>query len=128
MNMQSMLVAMDINYHNRKFRVMSGSLEEDADTVFHYLQNGDIVTATFEGGYIVFGNFIAVMDQMGALDIRYSYVNVNYDLVTGICHTTPTLMADGRLRLYERWQQTSGEMKKGHTIVEEISDAGPDRF
>lgn len=119
---------MDINYHNRKFRVVSHALEEDGDTVFHYSQKGDIVTATFEGGYIVFGNFIAVMDQMGALDIRYSYVNVNYDLVTGICHTTPTLMADGRLRLYERWQQTSGEMKKGHTILEEISDAGPDRF
>jgi len=119
---------MDVNYHNRKFRVMANSLEEDADTVFHYSQNGDIVTATFEGGYIVYGNLIAVVDEMGSLDMRYSYVNVNYDLVTGICHTTPTLMADGRLRLYERWQQTSGEMKKGHTILEEITEEDENRF
>jgi hypothetical protein len=119
---------LDISYHNKKFRVVPDGLDENADTVFHYEQNGDIVTATFEGGYIIFGNLIAVMDDMGALDMRYSYVDANYDLVTGTCHTTPTLLADGRLRLYERWQQTSGDMKKGHTILEEIDDEDEGSF
>ncbi len=111
---------MDINYHNRKFRTLPDSSEDDSVTVFHYLQEGNIVTATFKDAHILSGSLIAVMDDTGDLDIRYSYVNTDYDLVTGICRSTPTIMADGRIRLYERWQQTSGEMKRGHSIQEEI--------
>ncbi len=113
---------MDINYHNRKFRTLPDSPEDNSGTVFHYSQEGDIVTATFKATNILSGSLIAVMDDTGDLDIRYSYVNPDYDLVTGICRSTPTIMADGRIRLYERWQQTSGEMKKGHSIQEEISE------
>ncbi len=128
MTLYGLKIDMDINYNNRKFRAISNSLDQDADAVFQYSQNGDIVTGTFEGGYIVSGNLIAVVDAVGELDMRYSYVNANYDLVTGICHTTPTIMADGRLRLYERWHQTCGEMKKGHSVLEEITEEDEDNF
>ena len=121
MTLRGIEIDMEINYHNRKFRQISNTHGDDSGVIFSYSQDGHIVTGTFEGGYILHGNLIGVMDEMGSLDIRYQYVDVNYNIVTGICHTTPTILADGQLRLYERWQQTSGNMDKGHSIEDEIT-------
>lgn len=126
MTVKGVEIDMEINYHNRIFRTLANSIDEEAATVFRYEQNGDIVTATYEGGYILHGNLIAVMDELGCLDMRYQYIDVGYNIITGTCHTTPNILGDGRLRLYERWQQTSGSMKKGHTILEEITSEEDD--
>ncbi len=111
-----------INYHDRYFAPVSNSAngEVSAATVFHYRQRGRIVWATYEGAEILFGTLVATVAYDGALDMRYQHVNLQGELMTGRCRSTPQLLMDGRLRLHESWQWTSGDESEGSSIVEEI--------
>ena len=40
--------------------------------------------------------------------------------MTGRCASTPEVLADGRLRLHERWQWTCGGEEEGESTVEEV--------
>ncbi len=111
-----------IDYDGRKFASLqnSSSGEVGSETVFHYHQSGDIVWAEYSGGSIVRGQLIAKCDPVGVLDMRYQHINANGDLMTGECLSTPEVLTDGRLRLYEKWQWTSGDRSKGESVIEEV--------
>ena len=113
---------MRISYDKRIFRSVSNSAngEVSAETVFHYHQSGDIVWATYSGGGIRFGTLIAKADEIGCLDMRYQHVNARGELMTGQCRSTPTILADGRLRLHEHWKWTSGDHSTGVSEIEEV--------
>jgi hypothetical protein len=110
------------NYHNRYFRSIANSPngEVSGDTIFHYRQEGDVVWATYRGGAIVFGTLIAKVEADGVLDMRYHHLNQSGELMTGQCRSTPTRLPDGRLRLDEVWQWTSGDRSSGTSAVAEI--------
>ena len=114
-----------INYNGRVFRTSSTSETGDVDleTRFHYSRNGDIVWANYSGGQIVMGHLIAIADADGCLDMRYQHVNSSGQLMTGICRSTPEILPDGRLRLIEKWQWTSGDLSTGESVLEEIAAA-----
>ena len=112
-----------INYEGRVFKSVANSEtgEVSSATRFHYHQKGSLVWADYAGGEIVFGQLIATVDEAGALDMRYQHVNRRGELMTGKCVSTPETLGDGRLRLHERWQWTSGDFSAGESVVEEIS-------
>ena len=112
----------ELNYNNKQFRSVENSStgEVGARTVFHYHQTGDVVTAEYGGGEIKFGHLIAVCDEEARLDMRYHHINKSGELMTGICRSTPEILADGRIRLHEKWQWTSGDMSLGESVLEEI--------
>ena len=111
-----------INYHNRYFKSVSnsGSGEVDADTIFHYQQEDDIVSATYRGGAIRFGTLIAKVASDSSLDMRYQHINQQGKLMTGMCHSVPEVLSDGRLLMHETWQWTSGDRSSGKSQVEEV--------
>jgi hypothetical protein len=111
-----------INYDNRKFASVHNSEtgEVSGETVFHYHQTGNIVSAEYSGGEIIFGTLIAVADENGNLDMRYQHINKNGELMTGKCLSTPEILTDGRIRLHENWQWTSGDLSAGESIIEEL--------
>lgn len=111
-----------IDYNDRFFAPVSNTDngEVGSSTVFHYRQVGGVVWATYQGGDIRFGTLIATVDEAGRLDVRYSHVNRGGGLMTGRCESTPEVLPDGRLRLHERWQWTSGDGSRGESIVEEV--------
>lgn len=112
-----------INYDGRNFRSVDNSPngEVDAQTIFHYYQHDDIVWATYQGGSIQWGTLIAKVDDAGRLDMRYQHVNATGELMTGRCISTPETLPDGRIRLHETWQWTSGDNSSGQSVVDEIS-------
>lgn len=112
-----------LNYNDRYFVPQSNSENGEAgsDTVFHYRQRGRIVWATYEGGQVEFGTLVATLKDDGSLDMRYQHVNRRGEFMTGQCRSTPELLPDGRLRLYESWRWTSGDQSEGESIVEEVN-------
>jgi hypothetical protein len=111
-----------IDYNNRIFKTVSNSKsgEVSSETVFYYFHNLDLVTATYSGGKIVFGQLIAKVLEDNSLEMRYQHVNTSGELMTGTCVSTPEILSDNKIRLYEKWQWTSGDLSKGESIVEEI--------
>lgn len=111
-----------LNYNNRYFRpvVNTDNGEVSGDTLFHYHQKDNLVTAEYQGGDVKQGHLIATMDEQGRLDMRYHHLNVQGELQTGVCHSVPEILPDGRIRLHEKWQWTSGDRSEGASVVEEV--------
>ncbi len=112
----------DINYHNRVFKALANSDtgEVGDDTRFHYRQKGDVVWATYSGGSIKFGTLTAKCLENGELDMRYGHVNVEGQMMTGSCYSKPEVLADGRLKMHETWQWTSGDESSGTSLLIEV--------
>ena len=110
-----------INYHNRIFRTLSNSNngETSAETEFHYKHIGNIVFADYSGGAIQYGHLLGIVSEYGTIDMRYHQVNALGEIMTGKCISTPEILPDGRIRLYEVWEWTSGDKSKGTSIIEE---------
>jgi hypothetical protein len=50
----------------------------------------------------------------------YHQININNKIMTGKCYSKPEILVDGKIRLYETWQWTSGDFSSGTSIIEEI--------
>lgn len=114
-----------ISYDNKTFISTTNSAngEVSPSTIFHYHQlhnDPSIVWAEYTGGSIAKGFLIAKIQPDYALDARYEHVNTSGELMTGKCRSTPELLGDGRIRLHEKWQWTSGDKSSGDSVVEEV--------
>lgn len=111
-----------MNYHNKKFKPLENSEngETTEETIFEYKQDGFILTSEYQGGQIVKGHLIGLVDKEGNIEMRYHQVNKKGELTTGICNSKPKLAEDGKIRLYENWKWTSGDKSSGKSILEEI--------
>ena len=109
-------------FHNKIFRSVANTDNGEVgdETRFHYQQDGELVWAEYGGGAIRKGVLIAAVLPDNSLDMRYQHVNTQGDLMTGRCRSTPEVLPDGRLRLHERWQWTSGDESAGESVVEEV--------
>ena len=110
-----------IDYNGKKFRPISNSEngETSNETVFKYNQIGNILTSEYSGGKIKKGHLIGIVDENGAIDMRYHQVNNKNELMTGICKSRPEILDNGKVRLHESWEWTSGDKSKGQSIIEE---------
>jgi hypothetical protein len=110
-----------MNYNNKKFRPISNTEngETSNETLFHYKQTGNMLTAEYSGGKIKYGHLIGLVDELGNITMRYHQINDNDELMTGICFSTPEILENGKIRLHESWEWTSGDQSKGTSIIEE---------
>ncbi|QCK15784.1 n-acetylglutamate synthase [Mangrovivirga cuniculi] len=111
-----------INYDNKRFSPVNNTdnSETSEETIFHYFQQGTIVTAYYRGGNIKKGHLIGIVDSKGNIDMRYHQVNTNGQLMTGECKSTPEILNNGKIRLHEKWTWTSGDQSSGESVIEEI--------
>lgn len=112
---------MQIDYNDRKFRPVSNSDngEVSSDMVFHYKQNGNVLSCSYEGVNILKGHLIGLVDESGCIEMSYHQVNMKGELMTGRCSSKPVWI-NGKIQLHESWQWTSGDRSKGNSILEEI--------
>lgn len=111
-----------MNYHNKLFKPQHNSEngETSAETIFHYQQQGNILTSEYSGGKILKGHLIGLVDENGNIDMRYHQVNVRGELMTGVCKSSPEILANGKVRIHETWEWTSGDFSKGYSVLEEV--------
>ncbi len=110
------------SYNNKKFRAVQNTVngETSEETIFHYKQKGNILTSKYSGGKIVEGHLIGLVSSSGEIDMRYHQINVEGVLMTGRCKSIPEILSNGKVRLHEEWEWTSGDKSKGRSIIEEL--------
>ncbi|MBL7936719.1 MAG: n-acetylglutamate synthase [Bacteroidia bacterium] len=110
-----------MNYNNKSFRPISNTEngETSDETHFLYKQNGNILTSEYSGGKIKYGHLIGLVDENGNIDMHYHQVNDKGVIMTGICQSKPEILENGKIRLHENWEWTSGDKSKGKSIIEE---------
>lgn len=111
-----------MNYNNKSFKPISNTDngETSSETIFKYTQTDDILTSEYSGGRIKKGHLIGIVDKDGCINMSYHQVNTDGKIMTGICKSTPEILENGKIRLHEEWQWTSGDFSKGKSIIEEI--------
>ena len=111
---------MKINY--RKFKPLSNSENGEvcADMIFHYKQTGNILTYSYNGDNIIQGHLIGTVEQFGCIDISYHQVNSAGQIMTGLFKSRPEVLDNGKIRLIQEWQWTSGDKSTENSILEEI--------
>lgn len=111
-----------MNYNNKTFKSITASenAEVTSKTLFIYKQVGNVLTANYKGGQIIEGHLIGLVANNGDLNMRYHQINTKGELMTGICHSKPEILQNGKIRLHETWQWTSGNLSKGTSVLEEI--------
>ena len=111
-----------INYNNKFFKAVrtSPNGETSPHTIFHYKQSGNILTAEYSGGKIAAGHLIGLVNGQGHIDMHYHQINDQGELMIGVCHSVPEVLSNGKIRLHEKWQWTSGDKTSGESILEEV--------
>src|SRR5689334_20725460 len=103
------------NYDGKTFRpvVNTPNGQVTGETLFRYRQQGDLLTATYEGGGIRAGQSLGLVKEDGSLEFCYHHVTDAGELRSGKCTSTPESLDDGRIRLHEFWQWTMGDLSEG---------------
>ena len=111
-----------MNYNDKIFRPTSNTKngETSSETIFHYKQVDNVLTSEYSGGKIKYGHLIGLVDKNGNIEMCYHQVNNKDELMTGICKSKPEILENGKIRLHESWEWTSGNQSKGQSIIEEI--------
>jgi hypothetical protein len=93
------------DYDGRAF----GPAEPQAGSVIgHYHQQDDLVSAEFSGDAVLAGRLVGIVDEHGVIDAAYCQIMRDGELVAGRCVSSPSVSADGRLSLTERWHRIDG--------------------
>ena len=111
-----------INYDNKKFKAVSNSDngEVEEGMIFNYQQDGNILSCSYAGASIRKGQLLGKVLEDGSLDFRYQQMSTSGDLMTGMCKSVPEILENGKIRLYETWEWTSGDCSNGTSILEEV--------
>lgn len=111
-----------MNYNGRRFVSVENTEngEVSSQTVFEYQQDGKIISATYSGGEIIQGSLIGLVREDGSIEFRYNHVNSKDEIRGGECVSTPKILPDGRIRLYEKWKWLDEEVTEGSSIIEEV--------
>lgn len=112
----------EMNYNNKKFKAISNSEngEITEEVTFHYKQEGNVLTCEYSGGQIRKGHLIGLVNENGIINMRYHQVNKLNEIMTGICFSKPEILPNGKIRLLEEWQWTSGDLSTGSSVLEEV--------
>ena len=110
------------SYHGKEFRSVSNSSsgEVSNETTFYYQQNGRVISAQYQGGSIKEGNLLGTVESDGTIQMSYQHWNTNNEFRAGICTSKPQLLPNGKIRLHESWEWTSGIEGSGESIIEEV--------
>ena len=111
-----------MNYNGKKFKPIqnSSNSETSEETLFEYKQEGNILTSEYQGGDILKGHLIGLVDNDGNIQMRYHQVNKQGQFMTGVCISKPEILPNGKIRLHETWEWTTGDKSKGQSILEEV--------
>lgn len=111
-----------MDYNNLKFRLISNSEngEVSDEMIFHYKQKGNVLNCEYDGENIIKGQLLGLVNEEGNIRMNYHQVNKNGELMSGVCQSKPETLPNGKIRLHEAWQWTSGDQSKGNSILEEV--------
>lgn len=111
-----------MNYNGKRFHVESSSenSEVGSDLIFQYEQTDAILTCTYQGGNILSGHLIGLVDSSGKIQMRYHQITADGTLQTGVCNSTPEILDNGKIRLHESWRWTSGDRSSGESVLIEV--------
>jgi hypothetical protein len=104
----------DFNFHNKTFYLVenSESGKVNADTIFKYQQEKNIITADYSGGTVKYGKIIGTLHK-DILTMLYQCVTLENELKAGKAIAKVSLNKENKILLKLNWQWLNGNQEKG---------------
>lgn len=95
---------MKFNFENKTFLLIENSENGtvNSDTVFNYLQKGNLVTADYQGGTIQYGKIIAKLEG-NQLHMLYQCMTIDEELKAGKAQAEISLTDEDKIKLRLNW-------------------------
>ncbi len=112
----------EFNLDNKTFALVDNSSngKVSLDTVFHYKQDANLVTADYFGGPIKYGKIIAHFKD-GKLHMLYQCLTIDDELKAGKAIADVTKNSEGKIRLSLNWEWLTEKNKTGTSEYLEVS-------
>ncbi|MEO6504365.1 MAG: hypothetical protein ABIQ09_20955 [Jatrophihabitantaceae bacterium] len=107
-----------IDYDGRLFSPVTD--QPGPAPVARYHQEHDLIWGEFSGGEVRRGSIAGTSTADGELRFAYCMVTNSGEAVTGLCRSTPEVLADGRIRLTEYWERFGSGASNGISTLEEL--------
>ncbi|MFJ8039532.1 hypothetical protein ACIRBX_03330 [Kitasatospora sp. NPDC096147] len=111
---------MRIDYDGRQFR----KLEAEDGVVARYHQEDDLVWADFAGGPVRRGNVAGVCSPEGVLELAYTMVLDDGEVIAGRTVNTPYTGPGGDLLIREEWERYGPHARSGTSFLTEVTTEG----
>lgn len=104
----------NINFNNKTFSLIENSKNGsvNAETIFEYRQNGNMVTADYYGGSIRYGKIIAILEA-DKLNMLYQCVTTNNELKAGKAIAEISFTENNKIKLNLNWEWLGDKNEKG---------------
>ncbi|WP_136466533.1 hypothetical protein [Flagellimonas onchidii] len=109
------------DFNNKTFSLLENSEngKVSSDTIFRYRQEGNLVTADYEGGTIRYGKIIAKLDE-DKLEMLYQCLTEDGELKAGKAEAHIRMDENNKIRLLLDWQWLNDSTKKGTSEYVEV--------
>jgi len=103
-----------INFNDKTFSLIANSKNGavGAETIFKFKQEGNLVTADYEGGGIVYGKIIAKLVS-NELQMLYQCLNTANELRAGKAIAQISFNAEDKIKLRLKWEWLEGDHNTG---------------
>lgn len=105
-----------INFHNKIFYLLENSAngKVNAETTFHYQQEGDLVTADYYGGTIRYGKIIGRLEGQ-QLNMLYQCLTTDNELKAGKAIAQISFAEENKIKLTLNWEWLGEKKGKGQS-------------
>lgn len=107
----------EINFNNKTFYLLENSEngQVNSATIFEYKHQGNLVTADYCGGSILYGKIIAVLDG-NYLNMLYQCVTIHNELKAGKAIAEISFTENGKIKLSLNWEWLGDKKEKGMSV------------
>jgi hypothetical protein len=109
----------DLNNKNFVLLQNSENGEVNADTIFKYNQEGNLVTADYYGGTIRYGKIIGDL-QGDRMDMLYQCITTDNELKAGKALAHLSLTDDGKIKMKLDWMWLTNDNNRGVSEYVEV--------
>lgn len=111
-----------LDFNNKVF-VCSKETEKGEftrETIFSYKQYGKIVSATYKGGKIRYGELIGMMNDQGIQEVAFNHVTIDSQTYRGTCTMKPCRQANTSYKLTALWLLLEAQNVEEQLELEEL--------
>lgn len=110
-----------MNLNNKKFSTFENKEGlSSSETIFHYSQEGNIITAKYSGGAIEIGSIIGKQIADNEIVLLYQCLTKEGDLLAGESRGRISVNKDQKLELHFDWRWLNGNQSEGKSHYIEI--------
>lgn len=111
----------EYNFNNKTFSLIENSEngKVNSETIFQYKQEGNLVTADYYGGSIIYGKIISRLEG-NQLQMLYQCLTKQNELKAGKATAEISLTAANKIKLNLKWEWLGDKNEKGTSEYLEV--------